>query len=302
MASTIFSQQVWETRLAQRLDKPQSWKEVLGVIYTDTQTTVLPYVGTTGEPAVQTSFMANAAARNTLSNVIAPGVITMATETLDIVSMEYDSVYLDYADQAQSNYAKIGQMADLLGKKIGERVEALTLGQHASWTNIGDNGSGGVGLSSTALTVTSSNIDDIVRGVKEQINTANGFNMMNDNGAFIVWRPQDWTLLEAFAQANGFNMADAVLKNGLDGRVGVYYMGVWHYVSTGHTAGHIFAGVRNMFKLGLLNSTYGKVYQVEHPASSTAGYLSGTNVYSRLDYGFKLQTNVAPIVFDVNVN
>jgi hypothetical protein len=78
-------------------------------------------------------------------------------------------------------------------------------------------------------------------------------------------------------------------------------MGLYHYVSTSHSAGHIFAGVRKVMKLGLLRSTYGKVYNVEHPSSSTAGFLSGTQVYSRLDYGFKTQANVAGLVFDVNV-
>ena len=243
--------------------------------------------------------MANAAARNTLSNVIAPGGVTMATETLQIVSMEYDSVYLDYADQAQSNYAKVGEMADLLGKKIGERVESLTLANAASQTNFGDTGGGVLGLSSTQITVTANNVDDVIRGIIEQINTANGFDLYRQNGGFIEWRPADWTFVTQFMQANGFSTADAALKNG--GQIGVEFMGLYHYVSTLHTANHLFGGVRKIVKLGLLNATYGRPYFVEHPASSTAGHLSGTNVYSRLDYGFKTQTNVAGLVFDVNV-
>ena len=296
--NTIILQEVWENRLAQRLDKPQNWKETCDVMYTDTKTMVLPYISASNEPAVQT-LLTSVADRSDLSKVIVPQSVTMATETLDIVTMNYDSVYIDYADQAQSNYAKIASMADLLGKKIGERVESLVLAQAASQTNFGDTGGGVLGLASTQISVNANNVDEIMLGIIEQIYTANGFDLYNRNGGFVEWRPQDWTYVVRFMQANGFNMADAALKNG--GTIGIDYMGLYHYVSTLHTANHLFAGVRKILKLGLLGSTFGKVYAVEHPSSSTAGFLSGTQVYHRLDYGFKTQTNVAGLVFDVNV-
>jgi len=208
-------------------------------------------------------------------------------------------VYLDYADQAQSNYAKMADMGNLLGKKIGERTEAISLGNHASWTNIGDAGAGVVGLSTTAITVSASNVDDIVRGVIEQVYAANGFNLYKENGGFIVWRPADWTFMTQFMQANGFNMADSSLKDG--GSIGVDYLGLYHYVSTAHTAQHLFAGVRKVQKLGILKSTYGRTYVNEMPASSTAGSLSGTQIHTRLDYGLLVPTNLLPTIFDVNV-
>lgn len=298
MANTIVLQEVWESRLAQRLDKPQNWKETCDVVYTDTKTTVLPYVSAANEPAVAT-LLTSVADRSDVTKVLPPISITMATETLDIVTMNYDGVYVDYADQAQSNYAKIGNLADLLGKKIGERVESLVLANAAGLTNFGDTGGGVLGLASTQITVSATNVDDIWRGVKEQIFTANGFDLYKQNGGFIEWRPADWTFVEQYMQANGFSTADAALKNG--GVIGVDYGGMNHYVSTLHTANHLFGGVRKIVKLGLLRSTFGKVYTVDHPASSTAGFLSGTEVYSRLDYGFKTQTNVAGLVFDINV-
>ena len=42
----------------------------------------------------------------------------------------------------------------------------------------------------------------------QQIQTANGFDLMRENGAFCVWRPADWNLLISFMQANGFRTAD----------------------------------------------------------------------------------------------
>lgn len=299
MANTIIYQAIWENKLAQRLDKPQNWKETCDVVYTDTQTYNFPYVGTSGEPAVAT-LTNTAAGRSTLSNVIPFIDVTISNETLSIVTAEIDSVYIDYADQAQSNYAKMGEMGDLLGKKVNERAEAVVLANHAAWTNFGDTGGGVLGLSATDITITSSNVDDVVRGVIEQIITANGFDLYKQNGGFIVWRPQDWTLMVQFMQANGFNLADASLKNG--GMIGVDYLGLNHYVSTQHaTGGHIMAGVRGVQKFGILNSTYGKTYVNEMPASSTAGSLSGTQIHTRLDYGLLVPTNLLPVLFDVNV-
>lgn len=299
MANTIIYQALWENKLAQRLDKPQNWKETCDVVYTDTQTYNFPLIATTGEPAVAT-LTNTAAGRSTLSNVIPFIDVTITNETLSIVTAEIDSVYIDFADQAQSNYAKIGEMGTLLGKKINERAEAVVLANHTAWTNFGDTGAGVLGLASTAFTVTASNVDDVVRGVIEQIYTANGFNLYKENGGFIVWRPADWTLMTQFMQANGFNLADKALSNG--STIGIDYLGLNHYVSTGHSTGHIMAGVRGVQKFGILSSTYGRVYAADMPASSTAGSLSGTQLHTRLDYGLLVPTNLKPTLFDVNVN
>lgn len=305
MANTVILQDVWENRLAQRLDKPQNWKDVCDVMYTDSKTTVLPYISAANEPAVPAALMTSVADRSDVTKVITPVAVTMATETLDVLTMVYDSVYFDYADQAQVGYASIANMADLLGKKLGEKMESIILAEAANRTNFGDTGGGVLGLASTAITVSATNIDDIVRGVIEQINTANGFDLYNQNGGFVVWRPSDWTFLVQFMQANGFTFADEALRDGGRGRMGKETMGLYHYVSTLHTSGHLFGGVRKLLKLGLLNDTMGRIFTVEHPATagsgSTYGFLSGTQIYSRMDYGFKTQTNVAGLVFDINV-
>ena len=301
MANTIQYQQVWENKLAQRLDKPQNWKDTCDVIYTDTQTVVLPYIGVAGEPAVSATYLTSAADRSTLSKVVTLIDVTQSSETLAIVTTNYDAVYLDYADQAQSLYAKLADLGDLLGKKIGERIETITLANHAALTDFGDLGAGAVGLGAGAITITANNIDDVIRGIIEQIQTANGFDLYIQNGGFATWRPSDWTALVTYMQANGFQFADEALRDGGRGRMGKEAMGLYHYVSTSHTAGHVQAGVRKIQKLGLLRSTFGKTYVTETPSSSTAGFLSGTAIHTRLDYGLTVQTNVKPVVFDVNV-
>lgn len=298
MANTIIYQALWENKLAQRLDKAQNWKELNEVVYTDTQAYNFPLISTSNEPAVAT-LTNTAAGRSTLSNVIPFIDVTETNQTLSIVTAEIDSVYLDYADQAQSNYAKMAEMGTLLGKKIGERAETISMANHAAWTNFGDTGGGVLGLASTAITVSASNVDDIIRGIIEQIYVANGFNIYKENGGFVEWRPADWTFVTQFMQANGFNLADASLKNGAV--IGIDYLGVNHYVSNAHAAGHLFAGVRKVQKFGILKSTYGRTYVNEMPASSSNGSLSGTQIHTRLDYGLLVPTNLLPVLFDLNV-
>lgn len=300
MANTILAQALWENKLARRLNKPQNWKDVNDVVYTDALTYNFPLIATSGEPAVAT-LTNTQAGRSTLSNVIPFVDVTESNQTLTVSIAEIDSVYLDYADQAQSNYAKLADMGELLGKKMNERAEAISLANHGSWTNFGDTGAGVLGLASTAITVSATNIDDVVRGVIEQINTANGFDMYMENGGFAIWRPSDWTFLVAFMQANGFTFADEALRDGGKGRLGKEALGLFNYVSTSHSAGHVMAGVRGVQKFGILNATYGRTYVNEMPASSTAGSLSGTQIHTRMDYGLLVPTNLLPVLFDVNV-
>lgn len=300
MANTILAQALWENKLARRLNKPQNWKDVNDVVYTDSLTYNFPLISASGEPAVAT-LTNTQAGRSVLTNVIPFVDVTETNQTLTVSIAEIDSVYLDYADQAQSNYAKLANMGELLGRKMNERAETISLGNHASWTNFGDTGGGVLGLASTAITVSATNIDDVIRGVIEQINTANGFDLYMENGGFAVWRPSDWTYLVAFMQANGFSFADEALRDGGKGRLGKEALGLFHYVSTSHASGHVMAGVRGVQKFGILNATYGRTYVNEMPASSTAGSLSGTQIHTRMDYGLLVPTNLLPTLFDVNV-
>ena len=124
MASAYIYQQAWETRLAKRLDKPQNWQDVNDVVYTDTQIHNFPLISTSNEPAVAT-LTNTAAGRSTLSNVIPFVDVTETNQTLTISIAEIDSAYVDYADQAQSNYAKMAQLGDLLGKKINKLLREV---------------------------------------------------------------------------------------------------------------------------------------------------------------------------------
>lgn len=283
MSNTIIYDEDWAVKAQERLDAPLNWKEICNVEYTNSRVLHNPYFT---DPSVQTTARGTAYTHQD---------VTLTDESITINQIGILPQLIDRADLAQTPYAKQMELADRQATLLNEAIEAAMLAAHAQWTNF-DNASIGGGAGN--ITVSTSNIDDIIRGILREIREANGQSLLNKNGAFIVWRPADFEILEAYMQANGFNMADAALKNG--GEIGVKYMGVYHYVSTLHAAGHVFAGVRKVFHLGIVKDTYGQVVVDEEPATAD-GAKSAIAVVMRVDYAFKAWLKVVPVLFDVLV-
>lgn len=276
--------QEWKTKLQERLDHPTTWKEVASVVYSNTQVFNVPYLST--EPSLGVT-----ATRGT-AYTFSDFAVTNNTLTINVPKIV--PIFIDRADLAQCTLVNQMQLADLQGSLVNERIETAMLADHASFTNFGDTGGGILGLSSTAITVSATNIDDIVRGVRREIVKANGIDLASRNGIFFVWRPADFELLEQFAQANGFNLADASLKNGL--AAGYRLMGADHYISNDFATGHVFAGVKNLYTIGILKETYGQIVTTQDP-----NLQSGIGVIARVDYGTLTPAKYSPILFDVNV-
>src|SRR3990167_7039684 len=150
MANTIAYQAEWGVKLQERLKKPTNWKETCDVLYTDTQVYTLPYVGSTSESAFQTGL--------TRGNTYTFQDITETTESLSISTFDILAELLDRADEAQSNYAKRMDRAALQGDKLNERVGTIVLANHANWTDFGDTGAGVLGLASTDIVPSGSNV------------------------------------------------------------------------------------------------------------------------------------------------
>ena len=103
------------------------------------------------------------------------------------------------------------------------------------------------------------------------------------------------------AKSNEFNTADTVLKDGISQVSGGFlYLGIMHYSSSKHAAGHVFGGVRKAFDLGIVKSTYGKVKTIVNPVVSGA-QISGVGLESRVDNKFKAWTKMVPVLFDILV-
>lgn len=211
---------------------------------------------------------------------------TLTQDTLTISTGRVIPMFIDEADRTQQAYFGSPEIAAFQGQLLDEWLESETLAQHASWT---DFGAGDLANTSTddttTITVSATNIDDIIRAVKRKMRANNGSKLMAANGVFFIWRAADMELLEGFMQSNGFSEADMALKNGISDSF--RYMGAEHYLSTNHTANHLFAGVKKVGKdLGILRGTWGKVKFIEEPAGSSNNNLSGLGIVSRVDYGF----------------
>jgi hypothetical protein len=285
VANTITYETIYDDVLQDRLDHPTTWKEMCDVTYTDTRVISSSYMSTT--PSVQTVTRGTGVALQTFAET---------AETLTISTGRDLGVYVDFADLAQSPWTKQAELFDRIGALLNEYIESAVLARHASWTDF-DNAA--IGGSAGNITVSAANIDDIIRGVKREIRENNGQVLMKRNGVGFIWRAADFELLEAFAQANGFMQADKFLK---DGTVeGLHYLGCDHYWSNEHTAGHVFAGVKKIERLGILRATYGKAHVIEFPAADSNTFFSGKAFYSRVDIGHLTPTAHVGLVFDINV-
>lgn len=294
MANSFAAQtypEIWATALQDRLTGPTNWKEICEVIYSDTRTLNLPYMST--EYTLQSGTRGTAYSHSDF---------TLTNDTLTISSTDVVSVFMDRADVAQNNLVNASEHGARQGDVINERVEDLFLAQHSGWTDVGSDGSGGFALGSTQITVSVANVDNLSRAIKRFVINAKGSKLAKRNGIAIVWRPEDFEKLEENMASQGFTFADQALKDGImaaDGQ-GKYAFGVWHYVSESHTANHVFAGVRKILQVGLLKSTYGRIYYNPN-AVSADGPLSGVSYEARLDYGFNPKAGLTSILFDVNV-
>src|SRR3990167_2049546 len=282
--------EIWATSLQERLTGPTNWKEICEVIYSDTQTLNLPYMST--EYTLQSGTRGTAYSHSDF---------TLTNDTLRISSTDVVSVFMDRADAAQNNLVNAAEHGARQGDVINERVEDLFLAQQAGWTDFGDTGGGAFGLAATTITISTSNIDNVIRAVKREVIKAKGSKLMRRYGLAFVWRPEDFEKLEENMASQGYTFADQALKDGImdaDGQ-GKYAFGAYHYVSESHTANHVFAGIRKIMQLGLLKTTYGRIY-FNPNAVNADGPLSGVSYEARLDYGWNPKAGLTTILFDMN--
>lgn len=283
---------VWATGLQERLTGPTNWKEICEVHMMDDYTKNIPYMST--------EFSLQSGTRGT---AYSHSDFTLTNDTLTVSSQDIVSVFLDRADAAQQKFVDALEAGQRQGDLINERVEDLFLAQHAGWTDFGTADAGATfTLTATAITVTVANVDNITRAVKREIIKAKGSKIARRNGIAIVWRPEDFEKLEESMASQGYSFADMALKDGImdaDGQ-GKYAFGVYHYVSESHTAAHVFAGVRKIQQIGLLKSTYGRIF-FNPNAVDANGPLSGQSYEARLDYGFNPKAGLTALLFDINV-
>jgi hypothetical protein len=290
VANSFIYAEEWAQQLQDRLSEPTKWKEICDVRYTDTRVINNPYLAT--DPTVATL---------TRGTAYSFSDITETNESLTISTARAVPQIIDRADLAQSDFRSQMQTADWQATLLNEAIEAAVYGNHSNFTDFGAGDiSGGAVADTTQINVSATNIDDIIVNIERVIRVAGGETLLERNGGFIVWRPADFTILEQFAMANGYNMADQALRNSAGAGSayrGFYYMGFWHYTSNQLVANHVHAGVKGVHTLGILRSTFGQIMVDDKDPN----LVSGISVVSRVDYGVKVWTKTKPVIFDVNV-
>jgi hypothetical protein len=287
MANTIvYNKFDYVQKLRSRLNYPTCWKDILNVKYSDVRAIVNGAWST--ESTLQTG---------TRGTAYGYSDYVLANDTLTISNKRIIPMFVDEADRYQQSYVDQMSIPVFQARKTNEYLEAQMLAQHASYKDFGATDLANTGDDDTTqITVSATNIDDIIRAVKRKMNENNGVEMGVENGYFITWRAQDMEILEAFAQANGFTVADMALKNGIPAEKAFHYMGMYHYLSNSHTANHLMGGIRKVMELGILRGTFGKAKFIEDP-----GKTSGVGIVSRVDYGWNMPTSYAEMVADINV-
>ena len=290
MANAPIYKEEWKERLQEQLDEATFWEDVCLVEYTSSRTIHNPY---------QTNAAAAAYTRGA-QYTLNDWTVTNDSTTIDVTRIV--SEFIDRADLAQTGFDMQMERAARQGQEIQETVEEIFVGDFASMTPI-DNGTLTTGTPDNAgITVTSTNIDDIVRHMKTKIRVGNGQKMASRNGMYIIWDATRFELLEAFAMANGFVQLDSALKNGVDG-LSFEYFGISHYSSnkldstTDAGVTHSIGGVKKAYHLGILNTTYGDIMVDEKDPNLQ----SGISIVSRLDMKGKLWNNMIPIVYDIHI-
>lgn len=278
-----------ETKLQMRLNAPMVWKEICDVKYTNIGVVKNPYL-TDATVSTGTRYAA-----------ITPVAVVTTDESVTINDYSYSMQTIDDADLVQRSFSDFMEIADNMAVMLNEAMETAMLAEHAQWTNF-DNASIGGGAGN--ITVSLSNIKNIITGVKREIREAGGGDLAARNGIFIQWREADFELVEQLAASEGFNTADDALKNGI--KQGFKYMGVEHYSTSKNVAGHVFAGVKKAFNAYVVTGTYGKVKEIVNPffnsgVIGTSNMMSGIGLESRIDREFKAWNKMVPVLFDVLV-
>lgn len=285
VVNTLVYAPEWSIKLQERLASPTIWKDICRVEYTDSKVLVNPYLT---DASVQVG---------TRGSAYTMQAVVQTEEQVLIDTYRILAQFIDRADLAQSTYVRQMELADSQGVLLNETIAAAVFANYDSATAFDqDTLFGTTGTQGSSITVSAANIDDIILAMKRRIRIADGESLMNRYGAFIVWRPADFEKLESFMMANGFVTADTALRGGAG--QAVTYMGVTHYSSNLLTAGHLIAGVKNVYHLGICKSTYGQIMVDEKDPGRT----SGVSVVSRVDFKPMIWLKTKPVIFDIKVS
>ena len=173
--------------MRERIATPTAWTDILNVKFSNNRTVVNSYMSVEPTPVAGT--------RGTSYNF---QNFTLVADTLTIDQTKMLPMFIDEADRFQQTYVDQMKIAAFQGAKHNEKIESLVLAEYGSWKDFGVTDLNNTGDDDTTkITVSASNIDDIIRAVKRKIYSNNGVDLAVEHGIFFEWRAEDFELLEA---------------------------------------------------------------------------------------------------------
>ena len=210
-------------------------------------------------------------------------------EQLTVTTFETVPFYVDEIDIMQNGYDLMAEQTDRAQYLLNDKIDTAVLARYVDSDNT-DITNASIGGAAGAITATSSNIHQIFTALKREMREAN-VTMTGDT--YVVVDPSGAELIEQYVAANGFNTADATIKNGYAGD----FLGVQVYVSNNLTTGsnvtHWIGGKKGAISL---------VVQKEPTVMIKDNPLrAGKNVICLTAYGIKTFKRAAKDLFDINI-
>jgi len=216
--------------------------------------------------------------------------ITSTNEQLAVDQSKESSFYVDDVDVIQNRYDVMAEQSDRATYQLNDGIDSFVFGKYGDIADSVDDGDIG-GTNGNPITASTSNIQRVFTALKKKMREAN-ISMTGDT--FMVVSPEEAELIELYVAANGFNTADATIRNGYAGN----FLGVKVYVSNNLTD---TANVRHAIggKLGAIDLVVQKQPSVQIKDVSDK---LGKNFLVHTLYGAKIFNQGSKEIFDVQLS
>jgi len=240
--------------------------------------------------------------RNPASAGVSTSDITSTNEQLVIGTAQYAAFKVDRLDEKQMKYRLNGRMKDRATYKLRDTIDTAILAEHANAGSEVDGGDVGQtdGQGINLATSTGAVMDAILAGEAKLAAQS----VENNGDLFLVMHPSDYILYgKKYLIANGFQLADSVMKNGYKGDlngISVFTsLNVGTSVVSNHNVRHWLMGKKGAISFGKNAGSLINLEVIENPKLSDGTTFLGTEYILWDLYGKKVFTEGARELVDI---
>lgn len=242
--------------------------------------------------------------RNPSSNGVTTSDVTSTNEQLVIGTAQYAAFKVDRLDEKQMKYRLQGRMKSRSEYKLRDTIDAAILAEYANAGSVVDGGDvgqtdgQGVNLATSAGAV----FDAILAGENKLALQS----VENNGDLFLVMHPSDYIMYaKKYLIANGFQLADSVMKNGYKGDlngISIYTsLNVATSVVSNHNVRHWVMGKKGAITFGKNAGADINLEVIENPKLADGTTFLGTEYILWDLYGKKTFTEGARELVDIQI-